>query len=405
MLFWICLILVVGYLILEKIRLEKSRRTLTWRIHVYGTRGKTGLTLQVISALRQSGLKVLGRTTGDAPVLHLPDGGARPQRRWGAPNIHEYMACLNRAADLGCQALVMECMALSPENVHKAGEILRPDFTLLTNPRPDHYESQGPSDEDVVRTLALSLDQVPAALALADAGAPVLRARAEAGGCSLELLEGGDLNPGEQARLLTRRLSEKMALPEPAPEEPDRPAGWPSFQCLSLENFASFYFLDLYSANDVLSSRLTLKKALEGLPAGQSRGLPLVALLSSRADRPLRSQAFINWFAAEKPFDLYALAGDHSWYACLAMRRRGLEPLVTAIGPGRARPEVLLRRIRQALPATDDGPEIHPGLPAPGSNPESAPLFALVGLGNAHGYGRLWREFMTKRLKEKTVCF
>ena len=134
-------------------------------------------------------------------------------------------------------------------------------------------------------------------------------------------------------------------------------------------------FLDLFSANDVASSRLLLQKAGTGLTA-EAGAWPLVALLSSRADRPLRTRAFTDWLTAENVFQLCCPLGDHAFYAGRRLRRGGSNVL-----PGLGlfnvfpKPALLLQAVRRALGR--DG-------------------FLLVGLGNAHGYGERFRNYLTE---------
>ncbi|MCL1939708.1 MAG: Mur ligase family protein [Desulfovibrionaceae bacterium] len=373
MIFWACAALIVAYLLVERTILQRNRKAVPLRIHIYGTRGKTGLTRQVIELLRQNGIKALGRTTGDAPLIHAPDGETLAQKRLGPPNIREYLNCLSRARKSGCQALVMECMALSPENVYAAGKILQPGLVLLTNTRPDHYESQGPDDDDIVRTLSLSMSAGSQVYALADAGTAILRKRAENSGNNLVLLEEADLSPGQENARLANCLAGQLELaPLPAPE-PD----WPEFRSIRADTGETWCFLDLFSANDVLSSKRLLNRALSRLPL-ERRNLPLAALLAARADRPLRTRAFADWLALETLFTLCCPAGSHALYAAQRLRAGG-----ACILPGfhaATRPEKLLRAVAKSVGQTGGRAD-----------------FLLVGLGNSHGYGERFRTYIAER--------
>ncbi|MCL2029341.1 MAG: hypothetical protein FWG97_02865 [Deltaproteobacteria bacterium] len=371
MIFWVCALLTAAFLLVERIILRRNYKAVPLRIHVYGTRGKTGLTLRVIELLRQNGIKTLGRTTGDAPVLHKPDGREQAQRRPGPANIHEYLSCLSKARKSGCRALVMECMALSPENVLAAGKILRPGQVLLTNTRPDHYENQGPDDDDTARALSLSMYPGSGVYALADAGADILRQRAEHNGSSLVLLPDAGFPPGMESVRLANRLAEQLGLAPLAMPDPQ----WPEFRKIRTGGNDTFWFLDLFSVNDVVSAKILLDRALSQLP-DERRNMPLAAMLASRADRPLRTRAFTDWLAVEKP-RLCCPVGGHALYAAQRLRARGGRVLAGFhFAP---RPEKLLRSVRKAIAGHlgDD--------------------FLLLGLGNAQGYGKRFRSFIAER--------
>lgn len=396
MLFWLCAALVAAWLLYERTLLLKNRKAVPLRIHVYGTRGKTGLTRRVIALLRQNGIRTMGRTTGDEAILHNPEGTERPQRRLGPANIHEYLGCLNKAAASGCKALVMECMALAPENVHAAGNILQPGHVLLTNTRPDHYESQGPADEDIMQTLSLSMAPESRVYALADAGAAVLEARAARNGNSLVLLEErvGELSPERQSICLANCLAEGLGLTllksPVSPALADRPGA--AFIRMCHPRVGTFWFLDLFSANDVVSAAQLLKSALVAFererfgrgPGGAGPpGLPLAALLATRADRPLRTRAFADWLAEESVFSLCCPVGGHALYATARLHSRQMKTVPGVhFSPG---PENLLRMIGESL--RDSG------------RPKAGGGFLLAGLGNMHGYGERFRAFTAKEME------
>ena len=53
-----------AYLVLERIRLDRYRSAIPLTIAVTGTRGKTSVTRMLASVLRESGRRVLAKTTG-----------------------------------------------------------------------------------------------------------------------------------------------------------------------------------------------------------------------------------------------------------------------------------------------------------------------------------------------------
>ncbi|MDR1826707.1 MAG: hypothetical protein LBR29_00075 [Methylobacteriaceae bacterium] len=156
MVFWICVTLVFGWLVRERLELNRLLRVLTTRVHVFGTRGKTTTTRLLAALFRQNGRTVLGKISGDTPLLIFPDGTEMPLNRRGPANVREYVSCLRRAARSGCDTVVFECMALSPETVVAATGFLKPTHALITNTRPDHHETMGRTPGEIAATLALA---------------------------------------------------------------------------------------------------------------------------------------------------------------------------------------------------------------------------------------------------------
>jgi hypothetical protein len=371
--FGICLLLILAYLGWEKFRLRGAQAALPWRIHVYGTRGKTTLTRLLIQLLRTQGFRVLGRTSGDAPVICHPDGRESRQPRLGPPNIHEYISCLAQARDGGCQAIVMECMALHPANIHSCREILAPTHVFITNTRPDHHESQGERPEDIVRALSLSLGPGQRVFALEDAGAACLRQRAERVNSVLSFSGAAEqtIAPNRMAATLANALAEELRLnplPLPSPQ-------WPAFQRLELSPEQSCLFLDLFSVNDVVSTAQLLEQARRR--AELDAAMPLLGLLSTRSDRPLRTKAFVDWLIAAKPCSHYLAVGDHAWFAWMRLARHG-----RMLAPPLFRHSVFTRAglLAWAKALGIDGQ-----------------TFALVGLGNSHGYGQSLRRAQERK--------
>src|SRR5690606_31475311 len=123
---------------------DRRRRTVPVRIHVAGSRGKTTVTRLIGAALRQSGLRVLVKTTGTDPLLILPDGTERSWPRWGPPSISEQVRFFREARRQRADAVVLESMAIEPEYLWASEHYLvRATHAVITNVRPDHAEVVG----------------------------------------------------------------------------------------------------------------------------------------------------------------------------------------------------------------------------------------------------------------------
>ncbi len=129
-------------------------RSIPIRIHVNGTRGKSGVTRLIAAGLREAGLRTIAKTTGTLPRLILPDGSEEPIYRPGRANVIEQLQIVRRAARERADALVVECMALQPALQSLCElKIIQSTHGVITNARADHLDVMGPT----VRDVALSL--------------------------------------------------------------------------------------------------------------------------------------------------------------------------------------------------------------------------------------------------------
>jgi poly-gamma-glutamate synthase PgsB/CapB len=147
-----------AYLILERTRLDSRRRAIPLTIAVSGTRGKSSVTRMLAAVLRESGRRVLAKTTGSEAVLILPDGSEREIRRRGRPSIIEQKHVIRLAADLSVDVAVIEIMSIHPENHEvETHRLLKPDVVLVTNFRVDHTAAMGETRETVAAVLGLDV--------------------------------------------------------------------------------------------------------------------------------------------------------------------------------------------------------------------------------------------------------
>ncbi len=393
MIFLSCVFFICIYLILEKKRLARQLAAIPLRLHVYGTRGKTTVTRALFAALRASGLTVLGKTTGDAPFILHADGSEKTLHRMGPARIFEYFECLKLAEQQKCNAVVFECMAISPESIVSATQILDPTHLIITNTRPDHYETMGKTPEAIAQTLSLSVGKSSTVFAGDDAGAIFIEEKTRAFGNAFFKSAEEDFSPKEQAFNMVQKVQQQLNLnldlkAAPKMPEEDKNLDWQAFQPVFIktnDKEKSFHFLDLFSANEVYSSQLLLQKALQQFENKAIKNAPLIALLATRADRPLRTKAFLEWFGAEQNVSLFTaiiVQGSHAPYAHWFLHRQNKMALMRANNTNKIRvlpifnpmlnPQTLLCRIEQQI-----------GAP-----------FCLVGLGNTHGYGEKFRLFV-----------
>ncbi|MDH4198625.1 MAG: Mur ligase family protein, partial [Candidatus Aminicenantes bacterium] len=152
--------LILIYLWLERLGLERDRRRVPRRVCVTGSRGKSSVTRLIAAALREDGEVVLAKTTGSKPVLILPDGTEREIRRAGAPSLLEQKHLLRLASRLGARTLVAEMMSIRPESLEvESRRIFKAGLVAVTNVRLDHLDLMGSTRAAVASSLAAAFPE------------------------------------------------------------------------------------------------------------------------------------------------------------------------------------------------------------------------------------------------------
>src|SRR5207245_1959684 len=205
-LFAVALVALVGCILWQGIVAWRHRRLLRAipvRIHVAGTRGKSTTTRLIAAALRAGGRKVVAKTTGSEPRLVLPDGGEETWPRRGPASVREQVRFIARAAGLGADTIVAECMAIRPELVFASERhLIRATTTVITNARADHLEDIGEGAEASAQALAWSVCTKGKLIVTAEAASPALLARAKSLGTAVTIVDTAALKPIEADRAL-----------------------------------------------------------------------------------------------------------------------------------------------------------------------------------------------------------
>ena len=125
------------------------------RIHVNGTRGKSGVARLIAAGLRAGGLRTFAKTTGTLARAIFPDGSEYPIFRPGRTNVIEQVRMVHLAAEQHVDALVIECMALHP-SLQALCELkfVKATHGVITNARADHLDVMGPTASDVASALS-----------------------------------------------------------------------------------------------------------------------------------------------------------------------------------------------------------------------------------------------------------
>ena len=145
----------LGLAVLEYRRHQNRILAIPHRIHVNGTRGKSSVTRLIGAGLRAGGIKTLTKVTGSFPRLILADGSDVPVHRKAAPSILEQLDIVRFAHRQGVEALVIECMALYPENQRiTEHQMIHATVPVLVNVRLDHTDIMGRTLAEVGATMA-----------------------------------------------------------------------------------------------------------------------------------------------------------------------------------------------------------------------------------------------------------
>jgi poly-gamma-glutamate synthase PgsB/CapB len=294
------------------------------RIHVAGTRGKSTTTRLIAAGLRAGGRQVIAKTTGSQPRLIWTDGSERDWRRWGPASVREQARLFAVAARAGADTVVVECMAIRPELVWASeAYLVQATMTVITNSRADHFEELGPDPTATAAAMQFAVPRGGRLVVAAEAATPALRAVAAARGCDVTVIDTEGLDPLDADRALARVVCAALGVAATVADAAMAaaaadPGGF--FTRTLMIDGKTVHLASAFACNDVDS--------LSRLWGSVTGGDAPVVLLNARRDRPLRTQRFLAFLAAQAPRPLLFVTGDP--LALRLARRAGF-------GPGAAR--------------------------------------------------------------------
>ena len=338
---------------------RRNLRALPIRVHVAGARGKSTVTRMIAAGLRADGLRVIAKATGSEPRLVLPDGAEEVWRRRGPASVREQIRFMARAARMGAQAVVVECMAVRPEFVWASeSQLIRATVTVITNARPDHFEELGHDPQTMERALAFAIPAGGDVILSGEAATPFMLASAKARGCRTVIAPSDGLDPDQTNRAIALAACQALGVAHDQAEQAIMQAGADpgGFFRLHMEmDGARFCFVNAFACNDVAS--------LARLWGRRDARAPATVLLNARHDRPLRTQEFLRFLAAQAARPRLFLSGDP--LAMRLARRAGFSPGAIHWLPAGSVEEAVAALLR-------------------GSDAETE----IWGIGNYHGLGR-----------------
>jgi poly-gamma-glutamate synthase PgsB/CapB len=371
-------IVIIGYLVVERIRHERRLKRI--RIHVNGTRGKSSVTRLIASSLRRSGIRTLAKTTGTAPQLILPDGTCEAIRRRGPANILEQLGVIRRADKLGVDAIVLECMALDPVlQFVSETKLIRSTIGVITNVRPDHFEVMGDNLDNVAEALSHTIPLNGTLVTAAVHFLPLFTSLASAK-CTNSILadtEATCIPEAFQDHLIFREnvaiARQVCSLLELNPAVVD--------ECLADECSAAkksvvsqrvfgektINFINAFDANDIESTLIIQEWASTRTHCPK----PWVALFNNRDDRPLRMRSFAGFIGNSSSYDYVAIIGEGlglvTRYFHRSLHGNTFLPL------GATAPELLITELLKHVPQSE---------------------LTIIGMGNEKGAGQLVSRFL-----------
>lgn len=175
-------LLMRGALLYNELRVARASFPLS--VGGWGTRGKSGTERLKAGLFQGMGYDVFVKTTGcEAMFIHAIPGKVANEvflyRPYDKATIWEQFNVLRLGAGMRAHVFLWECMALNPHYVQLLSHHwMQDDLTTLTNAYPDHEDVQGPSGEDVARTISGFIPPKGRALTTEDQMLPLLREQA-----------------------------------------------------------------------------------------------------------------------------------------------------------------------------------------------------------------------------------
>lgn len=297
-------ILILIYFIWENRENRRCLSSFKAVIHVNGIRGKTS-TSRLIDAGLRTRYKVFTKTTGtDAMMIHV-DGRETPVRRLGPANIHEQLRIIRRARREGAEILILECMAVNPILQKTAQDlIVKSGITVITNVRYDHIFEMGDSLDEIAESLSATVPD-HGTLFTADRNyKDFYERKCEAKGSRLIFCPSTCV--ADENTSIARKVSLFLGVTEAeftaGLSQVKEDFGIRRIYPLKNSDGETFYFLNLFSANDPLS---TINN-IEDVKADYG---DLYFLYNHREDRPDRALLFARYFFPNYKENTVFLAG------------------------------------------------------------------------------------------------
>lgn len=322
---WILFSLAILYLIFiiaEHFYYSAKRKKIKLLIHVNGIRGKSTVTRLIYAGLKECGYSVFCKTTGTVPTKIGVDGVPVPIKRLGPANIREQNRVLRWAVKEKAEALVVECMAVSPELQYLTeNRILHSDISVITNVRPDHLDMMGDTPESIAYSLANTTPEKGTVILGEDKFTSCFKECADKRGSKLFVAapyEGEELLDTFPENIATALgVCDVLNL--------DREKYFNGMRnyihdigALSVIKLDDTIFINGFSINDPQSTLEVYQKVKEKF------GDDIIVLLNARPDRPFRVNQHIEMIRS-MTFSKLMLTGSSTEYINRKLKNYGLK--------------------------------------------------------------------------------
>lgn len=305
-------VVILAILYIETKIIERNQKTLSLRIGVTGTRGKSSTVRMIASILREQGIRTLAKTTGSAACYVLPNGKEEPVKRIGLTSILEQKKVLKKAVDLNCSALVCEVMGVDAQYMEvESKKILAFNHYVVTNTRVDHPE-HGKSRDSVASSFVQSFPKNSKIYIQSDETDLYGN---EIDNPNLIIVEPSDVQdfPADSV-FLTKNLNAVLAVAQHLGlDTKDIVSTINKTQldvgALTKWEIENTLFVSAFATNDVDSTKLII----DSLPLCDGRFI----IFNTRADRPWRTQQLSSAIVKGVfgTIKIVFVIGDHSLYS------------------------------------------------------------------------------------------
>ena len=314
---------------------ERNLARVPIRVHVNGTRGKSSVTRLIAAGLRAGGVRTLAKTTGTMARLIQPDGREVDVYRVGSPNIIEQTRILRRAVEQRVEALVIECMAVSPE-LQPLSELrlVKSTVGVITNCRADHLDVMGPTTDDVARAIAQTCPRNGTLFTAELERAPILEDVARARGSVVRRTDADSVTAVELAGFGYFEHAENVALALATCEHlgVDSTTALAGMQSMTPDPGAlrrytirsgdkTIEFVNAFAANDPDSTLLIWERLGLGVAIP---GVQRILLANCRSDRLQRSEQIAELAGRRLGADHLVLSGEGTDLVSFHVIRHGV---------------------------------------------------------------------------------
>lgn len=150
------IILVFG--IYEKNRHQRRIDAIPIRININGVRGKSTVTRLTTGIFFEAGYQTVGKTTGTMARMIYGDHEDPITRKREGPNIREQMEVVRKSVSEEAEALISECMAVSPDyQIIFQKQFMQANIGVIVNVLEDHMNVLGPTLKEVAESFTATI--------------------------------------------------------------------------------------------------------------------------------------------------------------------------------------------------------------------------------------------------------